>query len=62
MLEIRIPKIHERERMTVIEIMFPVVGLVVGIALTFADPVLLSRIGAERAGGTEAVAGSGDVL
>lgn len=40
----------ERE-MTVVGILLPVVGLLVGVALTLADPVLLSRITGERAEG-----------
>lgn len=35
--------------MTVIGIVLLVAGLVVGAALTLADPLLLSRIGGERA-------------
>ncbi|WP_030910976.1 hypothetical protein [Streptosporangium amethystogenes] len=37
--------------MTVIGILLPVVGLLVGVGLTLADPVLLSRITGERAEG-----------
>ncbi|MEV4748112.1 hypothetical protein ACFQVD_37895 [Streptosporangium amethystogenes subsp. fukuiense] len=39
--------------MTVIGILLPVAGLLVGVALTLADPVLLSRITGERAEGAE---------
>ncbi|MET8051345.1 hypothetical protein ABZU75_27470 [Streptosporangium sp. NPDC005286] len=37
--------------MTVVGILLPVVGLLVGVALTLADPVLLSRITGERTEG-----------
>ncbi|WP_433367147.1 hypothetical protein [Streptosporangium sp. CA-115845] len=37
--------------MTVVGTLLPVVGLLVGVALTLADPVLLSRITGERAEG-----------
>jgi hypothetical protein len=47
--------------MTVIGILLLVVGLLVGAALTLADPVLLSRIIGERAGGV-AEGGSGTVV
>lgn len=45
--------------MTIVGILLLTAGLVVGVVLVLADPVLLSRIGEERSGRTGGGAGGG---
>ncbi|GAA3018201.1 hypothetical protein [Streptosporangium longisporum] len=41
--------------MDILGILLPIAGLVVGVVLMLADPLLLSRVGGERDDGTGAV-------